>query len=123
MRTILFLLLTLAIVAYISYPLLRKSPQNIVDVVSDEGMLELFAERDSAYMALADLDFDHECGKVSDKDYQKLRQELLQDAASALARIDADSANLAVEKPQEQQVEDAVEAEIARYKKKKKSRT
>ena len=123
MATILFLLLTLAIVAYISYPLLRKSQQNIVDVVSDEGMLELFAERDSAYMALADLDFDHECGKVSDKDYQKLRQELLQDAASALARIDADSANLDIEKPQEQQVEDAVEAEIARYKKRKRRKT
>ncbi len=123
MATILFLILTLAIVAYISYPLLRKSQQNIVDVVSDEGMLELFAERDSAYMALADLDFDHECGKVSDKDYQKLRQELLQDAASALARIDADSASLDVEKPQEQQVEDAIEAEIARYKKRKRRKT
>ncbi len=123
MAMTLFLLLTLAIVAYISYPLLRKSPQNIVDVVSDEGMLELSAERDSAYMALADLDFDHECGKISDKDYQKLRQELLQDAASVLARIDADSASLDVEKPQEQQVEDAVEAEIARYKKRKRRKT
>lgn len=110
---ILFSLLAIAIIVYIGYPLLRKSQRATIKAASDEGGVELLAEQDRINLALADLDFEYECGRVSDEDYQKLRQELLQDAESVLARIETDSAN------QEQQVEDTVEAEIARYKKEK----
>ncbi len=114
LTTILFSLLAVAIVAYISYPLLRKSQGETVDADSNERGVELFAERDNINAALADLDFEYECGKVSDEEYQRLRQELLQDVASVSARIE--SASAISQKPQS---EDAVEAEIARYKKQK----
>ena len=120
MLTILFLLLTLAMIAYISYPLINKSQTN-TDVVSDSGILELSAERDRVYTALAELDFDYECGKVSDEDYQGLRQELLQDAASVLASIESDSTTPDVGTPQKPQSKDIVEDEIARYKKERKT--
>ncbi|HIE27537.1 TPA: hypothetical protein EYP66_09645 [Candidatus Poribacteria bacterium] len=104
---LLFLLLALSILAYISYPLLRKSQGQLEDV-SDAGEIELAEERDRVYSALEDLELEYECGKVSDEDYQKLRQELL-----AAVELDAATAETAAPK---QPLKDSVEAEIARYK-------
>ena len=117
LATILFSLLALAIVAYISYPLLRKSPKVTVDVGSGEEGSELLAERDSINLALEDLDSEYEFGKVADEDYQRLRRELLTEAESVSARIESDSTISDAGTPPELQSADIVEDEIARYKK------
>ena len=117
LATILFSLLALAIVAYISYPLLCKSPKVTVDVGSGEEGSELLAERDSINLALEDLDSEYEFGKVADEDYQRLRRELLTEAESVSARIESDSTISDAGTPPELQSADIVEDEIARYKK------
>ena len=117
---LIFLLLGLSIIAYISYPLLRKSQKRLEDV-SDKSKIELAEERDRAYRGLEDLDLEHECGKISDEDYQQLRQELL-------SKVESDSAT---SKPisesrrttPKQQLKDNVEAEIAKYKARKRRKT
>ncbi|MBM3236522.1 hypothetical protein FJZ31_09505 [Candidatus Poribacteria bacterium] len=111
-----FLLLGLSIIAYISYPLLRKS-QKRLEYVSDKSKIELAEERDRVYRGLEDLALEHECGKISDEDYQQLRQELL-------AKVESDSAaSKPISKSRsttpEQQLKDSVEAEIAKYKSQK----
>ncbi len=110
---LLFLLTALSMLAYISYPLLRKSRRSLKDV-SDESDIELAEERDRVHSALEDLEFEYECGKISDEDYQQLRQELL-------SKVESDSAiseptNNSQSTTSEQQLKDSVEEEIAKYK-------
>jgi cytochrome c-type biogenesis protein CcmI len=107
---LLFLLLALSTLAYIGYPLLRKS-QRRLENVSDEHEIELSEEHERVYRELEDLEFEYECGKVSDEDYQQLRQELL-------ATIELESATSARAAPK-QPSKDSIEAEIARYKARK----
>ena len=59
--------------------------------------------REQSYSALLDLDEDYEVGKISDKDYQMLRQELLHETAEILKRIENSS-------------DESVEDEIQKYK-------
>jgi len=122
MTMILFSLIAIAIVVYISCPLIRKSTSAPAESGLDEEGIELLAEQESLNAALADLDFEYESGKVSDEDYQKLRQELLKNVEAISARIESASITSGSETQQKQQVEDDIEAEIARYKKQKKRR-
>jgi len=116
---LIFLLLGLSIIAYISYPLLRKS-QNKLEEVSDKSEIGLVEERDRIYRSLEDLDFEYECGKISDEDYQQLRQELV-------SKVEPDSATSEpISKSRRttpEQQKDGVEAEIARYKAQKRRKT
>ena len=113
---LLFLLLGLSILAYIAYPLLRKS-QGSLEKVSDENEIELAEERNRVYNALEDLDFEYECGKISDDDYQQLRQEFLSKVESDL--MTSEPVGESRSTTTEQQLKDSVEAEIARYKSQK----
>ena len=116
---LIFLLLGLSIIAYISYPLLRKS-QKRLEGVSDKSKIELAEERDRIYRGLEDLDIEHECGKISDEDYQQLRQELLTEVESDSMTSEPISKSRST--TAEQQLKDSVEAEIARYKAQRKAK-
>ncbi|MBC8232796.1 hypothetical protein H8E77_24885 [bacterium] len=114
---LLFLLLGLSILAYIAYPLLRKS-QGRLEKVSDGSEIELAEEHNRVYNALEDLEFEYECGKISDDDYQQLRQEFL-------SKVEADSMTSEPigdlrSTTTGQQLKNSVEAEIARYKSQRK---
>jgi len=111
-----FLLLGLSILAYIGYPLLRKSPGKL-EKVSDGSEIELAEERNRVYNALEDLDFEYECGKISDDDYQRLRQEFLSKVESD--SMTSEPVGESRSTMTEQQLKDSVEAEIARYKSQK----
>ncbi len=52
------------------------------------------AQRDAAYAALADLDFDHGLGKLNEDDYQMVRARLLAQAVAALRGLDAAAADI-----------------------------
>jgi len=52
----------------------------------------LAAQRDAAYAALADLDFDHGLGKLNEDDYRTVRARLLAQAVAALRGLDAAAA-------------------------------
>lgn len=52
------------------------------------------AQRDAAYAALADLDFDHSLGKLNEGDYRAVRARLLAQAVAALHGLDAAAADI-----------------------------
>ncbi len=103
------LLLGLPLLVYLGLPLwsrLRPSPE--MDAV-EARMQTLYLERERSYSALVDLEEDYETGKLSQRDYQTLREQLLHETAAVLTQIE--TAGMA-----------SVEEEIERYKQEKQSR-
>ena len=49
---------------------------------------DLYARRDTLYASIRELDFDHSVGKVSDEDYERLRDRLKREAADVLRQIE-----------------------------------
>lgn len=72
---------------YLGSPLLYAGGQRFE--ARDTELDELMIERERSYTALADLDFDRECGKISDADYERLRADLMRETAHILAEMDA----------------------------------
>lgn len=79
-------LILAAVFAYIAYPILKPPPEEIVE---RNALDPLVTERDSAYQAIRDLDFDFQLGKLSATDYETLRERQKAHAASVLQQIDA----------------------------------
>lgn len=75
-----------AVFAYIAYPIL-KPPRE--EIVASNAIELLVAQRDAAYQAIRDLDFDFQLGKLSATDYESLRERQKSQAATVLQKIDA----------------------------------
>jgi hypothetical protein len=62
-----------------------------VDAVSTnhQGTDDLLAQRDSAYAAIKELEFEYHLGNLSQRDYEDLRARYRQRAADILRRLDA----------------------------------
>ena len=83
------LLLGIPLLAYLGLPLrFRGRPAPEMDAV-ESGMQQLFRERERSFSALADLDEDYEVGKLSEQDYQTLREQLLEETAAVVAQIES----------------------------------
>ena len=94
------------LLVYLGFPIFSKTGAKLVvtsEEVIEERRRTLFRERESSYAALADLDEDYETGKLSEADYQELRQELLQETAQVIMQLENESLS-------------DVEAEIERFK-------
>jgi len=78
--------LTIAVAAFVFYPLLRGERTTPVDLprVSEE----LLQRRDQVYAELRELEFDYRVGKVSAEDYTETRNRLETEAARLLRAID-----------------------------------
>jgi hypothetical protein len=101
------LVLAVTIGWYISRPLLQKKRLPAVDA----PVLSLAIQRDSLYSQISELDLDQATGKINDEDYQRLRSDLVAQAANALRQIDG-------QKPAAAKTADDVEALIAARRKK-----
>ena len=74
---------------FVSQPLLRARPENILqDEYVDTPLHHLLSRKDSIYTAMKDLEFDYSTGKLSDEDYEALRDKFERQAAEALKDID-----------------------------------
>lgn len=125
MEFILIGIVVIVVIAFIAYPLFTASR---AEMETPSGALDtLIAQRESAYDALRDLDFDFQLGKLSQTDYAALRDKYKMRAAAALQQIDAagktDGADVDADAKIEEQVarlrrtapkEDAIEREVAR---------
>ena len=94
------------LLVYLGFPIFSKTGSQ--DAVSSEDIIEerrrtLFQERERSYAALAELDEDYETGKLSEADYQELREALLQETARVILQLEEESLS-------------DVEAEIERFK-------
>jgi zinc ribbon protein len=85
MEFVLVALVLAAVFGFIAYPILNppRTEKNGTDALDT-----LIVQRDSAYQAIRDLDFDYELGKLSTNDYSVLRERFKSRAASTLKEID-----------------------------------
>ena len=111
-------ILVAAVFAFIAYPIF--TPPRAENNSSPDALDALYAQRDSAYTALRDLDFDFQLGKLSENDYQTLRARYKTRAAITLQQIDAESGNgdanaeAARTSAEKSSTDDLIEREVAR---------
>lgn len=80
------LIISLPLFGYVLFPLFDpafKSKRKIED-----SLKNLHLERDRYYEAIADLDFEYECEKLSEEDYRELREELFSELSAILKQTD-----------------------------------
>jgi hypothetical protein len=80
------LLLSLAALAYVIWPLLKPGPAPIM--VEDDRLTELLGRKDAVLKAIKDLEFDYHVGKLSEEDYQLYDQRLRRQAIGLLQQIE-----------------------------------
>ncbi len=100
------LILGVILLVYVGSPIFSKAGSQ--GAMTSEDIIEerrraLFQERERSYAALAELDEDYETGKLSEADYQELREGLLQETARVIMQLEEESLS-------------DVEAEIERFK-------
>lgn len=73
----------------VAYPIIRRSGSTLLATVSAQETLdELLAQRDAAFQALRELNFDHRVGKITNEDFMAFEAHLKQVAANALRALD-----------------------------------
>lgn len=92
------LLVGLVVVAvlFVVVPLLRSgtSKDEWTTATAEQARrIELRERRDAAYVALRELELDHETGKLDDRDYATATAELRAEALAALAALEEDEAS------------------------------
>lgn len=90
MITVLIALLVVVSIAFVAYPLFRRSDELDVAFVGNTDPLweGLVTQRDATYAAIKDLENDHAMGKLSDSDYRSLRVKYEIKAAAILQELD-----------------------------------
>lgn len=87
------LTVTLAIVVMIAlaYPIVRQAQGQAKPAMTSaqETLEELLADREAAFQAIRDLQFDHEVGKITDADLAVFETSLKLHAANTLRKLDA----------------------------------
>jgi len=81
-------LLALAVVAFIGYPLLQDHFAGEEDLELPEEDEELYRRKEATYSALKELEFDYKTGKLSEQDFQELDARFKADALEILEAID-----------------------------------
>ncbi len=90
------ILLMLIGFAVVAYPLLQPAARLVTGGATPGGDTEdLERERDAAYGAIKDLEFEYQLGNLSPEDFQGLREQYAERAARALSRLDAASQQVA----------------------------
>ena len=69
-------------------PFMRRGAVVIGDDYDETPLHHLLSRKDSIYLAMKDLEFDYQTGKLSDDDYGSLRQKFVAQAATVLEEID-----------------------------------
>ena len=98
------LVLSVGALAFVVWPLLKPGPAPVM--VEDDRLTELLGRKDAVMMAIKDLEFDYQVGKLSEEDYQLYDQRLRRQAIALLQQIEEVA-------PQSADMDAAMEAEIA----------
>lgn len=84
---ILLLGLLASVAWFVGQPFVRRGPRR--NLVDDNELSSLLAEREQVLDALQELDFDHSMGKVPAEEYPAQRAALLKKGAAILRQLDA----------------------------------
>ncbi|MGH9460172.1 MAG: zinc ribbon domain-containing protein [Vicinamibacteria bacterium] len=88
--TLLFLAaLAAGVVLFILFPVFARYGEVSMTPTADaRKRKDLTEQKERLYDAIKDLDFEHRAGKLSDADYQKVRSDLVSQAAAIIAQLD-----------------------------------
>ena len=81
-------ILLVAAVLYVSWPLLRETPE-VADESADTGFEALVEAKNHAVDNLKDIEMDRRMGKLSDEDYQSLKAEFEARALEAIEKLES----------------------------------
>lgn len=81
-------LLALAVVSFVGYPLLRDHVPGEEDLELPEEAEELYHRKETTYSALKELEFDYKTGKLSEQDFHELETRFKASALEILEAID-----------------------------------
>src|SRR5262245_45403787 len=83
-----------AVLTAIFVPLFRKE-QTLESAILEETQWDLLQRKKEVVLGnVQDLDFEYKCGKLSDADYQRIRAEMMEEAAAVLDQIEKLEASL-----------------------------
>ena len=94
LAAVFLVLLVVVAVLFVVLPLLRTSGGEAEwRTTSAEQLrrIELRERRDNAYVALRELELDHDTGKLDDEDYARANAELRAEALAALEALEQDA--------------------------------
>ncbi len=113
------ILVILVVVGYlVSYPLLRsKRLENHVPQSREDLLQE---QKEDVYAAIKEMDFDFEMGKISEDDYQKLRNQYKAKVLGIIKEIDTVDHQGEIE-TQQDEIETMIEREVQQLRAKKKA--
>ena len=97
-------LMALSLVVYVGEPLVRRAASRLSGREDDDSTAHLLLQKETLYGAIRDLEFDFHTGKVDQKDYDELRQQLEGEAIHILRQLDVVDPLLAFDNEVEQQV-------------------
>ncbi len=99
-------------IAAAGYPLFRARTEEALTVAGETVTESLMAQRDAVYASIKELDFDHEMGNLSGKDYTDLRERYTRKAVAILKALD-EQPKLAPVGAWDEGLDDAIEREVA----------
>jgi hypothetical protein len=97
---VLLVVLVVVVVMFVVVPLLRTNAaaeEWTTASAQQVRRIELRERRDAAYVALRELELDHETGKLDDRDFAKATAELRAEALAALAALEDEGVTATVE--------------------------
>ena len=97
-------LMAICVVIGVGEPLARRWLYKVQDHESGDDHERLLLQKEMLYGAIRDLDFDFQTGKVDQKDYVELRQQLEREAVHILRQLDAADPLVALDHEIEHQV-------------------
>ncbi len=80
-------LVLIGLVLYVAWPLLKEDTESAAS--GDSELEQALEQKEQALADLKDIEMDFRMGKLSEEDYQRLRQEFELRAIRALDRVDA----------------------------------
>ncbi len=100
---------------WILFPLLRSnSPDTALNSAEDETLAQLEHQKEEAYAAIKDLEFDQNMGKISKQDFEILKKQYMLDAVGYLREIDELQVNTSKGKEiSEENIMDEIEKEVS----------
>ncbi len=106
-------LVTAAVVLYVVQPVFSGEKASLASL--DEEFTEAEARRHLSLVALRDVEYDYATGKVDERDYRRLRDELGREALDALREVRRSRERAESSAPATDAVANDLEQEIAAY--------
>jgi rRNA maturation endonuclease Nob1 len=99
---------------WIIHPLLREEDlQDNITPQPEDVLEKLKNKKDGVYATIKELEFDLSMGKLSEEDFNILKQQYLQEAAGYMEEMDKlESLKATVEQPDEPDLEDEIELQF-----------